>query len=209
MEASVCRKSSKRPLSKPERFLAESTPSVTVWSRPKGLPMAITHSPTSTLSESPKRAGCILPAPSTWTTARSLFGSEPTSLPETVRPSRNVTFTSSAPSTTWLLVSTCPCPSKSTPEPRPRWRGDGRPSSPKKRSKGVPSNGFSSRPPRLLTLMRTTEAPTRAATPATVRLRATACSTCDGLGGGGPCPSTAARLTSGSGAAYARRLAGT
>src|SRR5262249_29905271 len=71
------------------------------------------------------------------------------------------------------------------------------PSSPKKRSNGVPSNGFSSCPPRLLTLIRTTEAPTRAATAAMVREMPTACSTCDGLGAGGPWPSTAARDASG------------
>ena len=39
-----------------ERPVALMTPTVTVWSRPKGLPMAMAHSPTRSASELPRLA---------------------------------------------------------------------------------------------------------------------------------------------------------
>ena len=55
MAASVCRKDS-RPGPEICRPLAEMMPWVTVWSRPRGLPMATTHSPTRMASLSPSLA---------------------------------------------------------------------------------------------------------------------------------------------------------
>ena len=78
-------------------------PVVTVWPMPNGLPIASTTSPTSTLSLSAiGTAGRSLA--SILITATSLFGSRPTTLAVNSRPSCRATFTSSAPSTTWLLV---------------------------------------------------------------------------------------------------------
>ena len=59
------------------RSLALTMPVVTVWSRPKGLPMAITGSPTCSRSESPKASvGRLLP--SIFSRAMSVLGSLPT-----------------------------------------------------------------------------------------------------------------------------------
>jgi len=42
-----------------ERPVALMTPTVTVWSRPKGFPMAMAHSPTRRASELPRLATVI------------------------------------------------------------------------------------------------------------------------------------------------------
>ena len=97
------------------------------------------------------------------TTARSLSGSVLISVALNSRPSASSTVTVSAPSTTWLLVSTIPDPSTITPEPTPERPGGIRCSSPgagiskpsgmpsrKKSSNGVPLNGFSAFSPRRL-----------------------------------------------------------
>src|SRR3989442_82527 len=55
-------------------------PTVTVRSRPNGLPMAMTHCPTRKRSESPSSAVGSGPDASTFRTARSVFGSRPTSV---------------------------------------------------------------------------------------------------------------------------------
>jgi len=76
---------------------------VTVWPMPKGLPTAKTMSPTSILSLSAKVTGSRSLA-LTLRTAMSDFSSPPTTLALSSRPSGSLAFTSSAPSTTWLLV---------------------------------------------------------------------------------------------------------
>ncbi|MPN12349.1 hypothetical protein SDC9_159665 [bioreactor metagenome] len=84
-----------------ERFKALITPAVTLPlnSRPSGLPIAIAGSPRIRLSESP-RAATGKPVASTLTTARSVAGSEPSTLPGMVRPSNKETTISWAFSTT-------------------------------------------------------------------------------------------------------------
>jgi hypothetical protein len=87
------------------RPLALTMPLVTVSPIPKGLPMARTRSPTSALALSAKvTAGRSLA--SIFTTARSVCGSRPTTLALNSRPSVRATVTTSAPSITWLLVTT-------------------------------------------------------------------------------------------------------
>ena len=56
-------------------------PEETDWSRPKGLPIVITHSPTLSAEESPTSIGvtCV-PFSSAWMTARSLELSAPTTV---------------------------------------------------------------------------------------------------------------------------------
>jgi hypothetical protein len=91
---------------------------VAVPDRPRGLPTASTGSPTPTASESPRVAGDKSSgASSTRTTARSVVASAPTTSASRIRPSLSVSSTSCAPSTTWLLVSTCPSASRTTPDP--------------------------------------------------------------------------------------------
>ncbi len=96
-------------------------PSVTVELRPNGLPTASTRSPTSNFSYSAhfsdgKSLASIL------TTAKSVFGSVPTTFAENSRRSLRVTVIWVAPSTTWLLVTMNPLESKMTPEPA-LWSG--------------------------------------------------------------------------------------
>ena len=59
--------------------LALMIPAVTVEFRLKGLPMAMTHSPTSTWSEFPMATGCR-PSSLIWIRATSVEGSVPTTL---------------------------------------------------------------------------------------------------------------------------------
>ena len=85
------------------RPLALTTPTVTVWLSSNGLPMAITHSPTSRASELPRGStGRLLP--SILMMATSDCGSVPTTLAVNSRWSARRTVIFSAPSTTWLLV---------------------------------------------------------------------------------------------------------
>ena len=103
MEASVWMKSSYGPWPM-TRPVALTMPVVTVRSRPNGLPMAITGSPTWSWVESP--SGITgRPVASTLSSARSVLGSRPTSLAAISRPSSILTRISVAPSTTWLLVT--------------------------------------------------------------------------------------------------------
>ena len=63
------------------RWTALTMPAVTVRSRPNGLPIATTGSPTRTASESPRRSGAsAVASTSTLRTARSVEGSLPTSV---------------------------------------------------------------------------------------------------------------------------------
>ena len=119
--ASVCMKLS-TPLAPMERALAETMPAVTVLLSPKGLPTAITHCPTFSLSESPMgRVGKFLP--SILIRARSVVGSVPMILALNSRLSSRVTVNSSAPATTWLLVTIYPSGLIMTPEPKPSCLG--------------------------------------------------------------------------------------
>ena len=94
-------------------------PAVTVLSKPKGLPIAITHSPGCKRSELPmETVGRLLDG--IWITATSVTGSWPKTLPSKVRPSLSVTLTRSALLTTWALVKIWPFAFKINPEPVPR-----------------------------------------------------------------------------------------
>ena len=77
MKFSNDRVASESPSARP---LAETTPTVTVCSMARGLPTAITHSPTRSASESPSGSGVNGPFPSTRISATSVAGSRPTIL---------------------------------------------------------------------------------------------------------------------------------
>src|SRR5262245_10089802 len=95
-------------------------PAVTVLLRPKGLPMAITQSPTCSDSESPSSATGKSPFDWILRTARSVFGSRPRTLAVYSRLSVRVTRISFAFSTTWLLVMMTPSFRMINPDPEPR-----------------------------------------------------------------------------------------
>ena len=78
-----------------------TTPEVTVWSRPQGLPMAMAIWPTR-MSAVVAAAG--RPLSSTRTTATSLLASAPTRVPSRRVPSARRTVTSRLPATTWAAV---------------------------------------------------------------------------------------------------------
>jgi hypothetical protein len=85
---------------------AETMPAVTVPPRPKGLPIATTQSPILAVSLLPKRTGARRLSVLTRISARSVRGSRPTTSAVSVVLSVSTTETSSAPSITWLLVTT-------------------------------------------------------------------------------------------------------
>ena len=90
----------------PDRFsrlVAETMPAVTVFAKPKGEPMATTHSPTRSLFGSPKRTAGR-PVASIFSTARSVRASAPITRALNSRLSVSLTLISSPPSTTWALV---------------------------------------------------------------------------------------------------------
>ena len=93
-------------------------PALTVCESPKGLPIATTQSPTLIASESPSGSARRSFA-SMRTTAMSVCGSVPTTLPGNSRSSDSLTWISSAPSTTWLFVRTMPFLSTTKPVPSP------------------------------------------------------------------------------------------
>ncbi len=123
---------------------AEMMPAVTVPPRPNGLPIATTQSPMREESESPKdTAVSVWPSP-TDRTARSVLGSVPTTSASSSVSSWRVTVISSAPSMTWLLVTTMPA-SASRMKPEPRLRAlRGGPSPP--RSRNCSKNSSSGEP---------------------------------------------------------------
>jgi hypothetical protein len=96
-------------------------PAVTVFSKPRGLPIATASSPTCG-SARWKVAG-LRSLRSTWTTARSVLGSVALTVPGTRRPSKKATSTRpttwSPARTTWLLVTTTPSLDQITPLPVP------------------------------------------------------------------------------------------
>ena len=104
MAASVWMKFSKVLMPSWLRPSALTMPQVTVWPTPNGLPIASTTSPTCSASELPSvMTGSLSSA--IFSTARSVSGSVPITLARASRPSLSCTSISSAPSTTWLLVS--------------------------------------------------------------------------------------------------------
>ena len=120
MAASVWTRSVNTPLSlRMVRPRAETTPVVTVWLKPKGLPMAMTVSPGMRSEESPRGTAGRSWGPWISSTARSKSGSAPLTTAGNWRPSCRWIMTSSPPAMTWALVSTRPrLPSTMTPEPR-------------------------------------------------------------------------------------------
>ena len=89
------------------RWSALTMPLVIVPSRPNGLPIARTGSPTSTALESAMRSGESRPAgASTRITARSVEGSVPTSSASSSTPFQKLTEIDDAPATTCWFVTT-------------------------------------------------------------------------------------------------------
>ena len=111
-----------QPYESMTRPSADTMPLVTVRSRSNGLPRATANWPTRRSSVKANTAGT---RPSTSSarsrTATSRRTSTPTISADTSRPLGRLTTTSSAPSTTWALVTIRPR-SRTIPEPRP-WSG--------------------------------------------------------------------------------------
>ena len=99
------------------RLRADTMPAVTVPPRLNGLPIAITHSPSRSLSESPNFTALSGLSGLTFSTARSVFWSRPMISALSWVPSLRMTVTSSASAMTWLLVTTMPEESMMKPEP--------------------------------------------------------------------------------------------
>ena len=104
---------------------AETTPVVTVDSKPSGLPMAITNWPRFNRLESPSGAAGKVTGSTMRISARSVSGSSPTSRAVRCWPSGVVTSMRAeelavlpAPAT-WLLVRISPSGATTTPEPVP------------------------------------------------------------------------------------------
>ena len=116
--ASVWMKSSYGPwrISRPR---AETMPAVTVPPRPNGLPIASTQSPTLLgvgIAEMHRRQRLVRCSPATGRCRRSRRGPSTLAFSEVL--SCRVTVISSAPSITWLLVTTRPDASMMKPDPR-------------------------------------------------------------------------------------------
>src|ERR671921_1530720 len=93
-------------------------PVVTLIPTFRGLPMAMTGSPTPTEFESPSVRGFSASfGASTCISATSVEGSCPTTSASLRIPSANLTEISSAPSTTCWLVTICPASSTTNPDP--------------------------------------------------------------------------------------------
>ena len=97
---------------------ALTTPAVTVYWNPYGLPMAITSWPTRIAEESPSGAA-TRSSPEMRTTARSVSGSAPTRRASNCRPSARVAVTVAASATAWLVVRMKPSGVKMKPEAAP------------------------------------------------------------------------------------------
>ena len=96
-------------------------PLVTVWSKPKGLPMATTFWPTCRSLDIPIATGASpLTGSESLRTAMSLVGSRPTSVASTWRWSGRLTMYLTPSSMTWKLVTMWPRSSQTKPEPLPR-----------------------------------------------------------------------------------------
>src|SRR5262245_18660918 len=105
-----------------ERPRALTMPDETEPSRPSGLPMASTVSPTCRLPLLPNLAGLSPDTFLAWMTARSVAGSRPRMSASAGVPSEKVTFReppSATDATTWLLVRIWPSALMMMPEPLP------------------------------------------------------------------------------------------
>ena len=121
IEASVCSKSCSTVPSGPLiwRSFALSTPTVTVFSKPKGFPIAITQEPIGSSAALPSVAAGSSP-PGTLSTAISDRGSIPTTCASKCCPSARDTPTWAAPFTTCAFVRMWPrSPSMMMPLPWP------------------------------------------------------------------------------------------
>ena len=105
------------------RYTAEMIPAVTVPPRPKGLPIATTHSPTRVAEESPKVTKGKVLSERILSTARSDAASAPITSASYSVPSASVTVIDSSFARvsggliTWLLVTTIPSAEMMKPEP--------------------------------------------------------------------------------------------
>ncbi len=100
------------------RFTAEMMPTVTVPPRPKGLPIAITQSPTRILVELPKLTALRGFVGVTLSSAKSVLVSRPSTFSTlSFVPSGKLTMISSASAMTWLLVTIRPEGSTTKPDP--------------------------------------------------------------------------------------------
>ncbi len=107
-----------------ERPRALTMPLVTVWSKPKGLPMATTFCPTCRSRDAPMTTGARPPTRSpSLRTAMSLVASRPTRVASTCLWSGRLTMNLSPSSMTWKLVTMWPWSSQTKPEPLPRRTG--------------------------------------------------------------------------------------
>ena len=117
------RSSISRPVrARNERPSADTTPAVTVDSKPSGLPIAITSCPRLSFRESPSGANGSVTLSLIRTRARSVSGSSPTTWAVRLWPSAVAARMREAPPTTWLFVSTRPSGETITPDPEPPWR---------------------------------------------------------------------------------------
>src|SRR5918994_1173505 len=104
-----------------DRLSALTMPALTDPSRPRGLPMASTVSPTCRSALLPRVASLRPLTFCAWMTARSVAGSRPRISASARDPSENVTERppSSPAAATWLLVRIWPSELMTTPDPRP------------------------------------------------------------------------------------------
>ena len=90
----------------------------TVCSRPRGFPMAMTHSPTLSAPELPRgRNGNSRSAASIFSRARSIRGSVPMTSASWLVPSLRVTIRRLLPATTWWLLKRYPSAETKKAEP--------------------------------------------------------------------------------------------
>ena len=120
MDASVCTSPSSMPPSGVGRFRcrAETTPSVTERSNPRGLPMASTSSPTA--SRRSESASTSRSRAATRSTARSVRASAPTTSAGTTFEPESRTRGGPPPRATCAFVRRYPSCASTTPEPCPR-----------------------------------------------------------------------------------------
>src|SRR5215207_629714 len=106
-----------------DRLSALTMPALTEPSRPRGLPMASTVSPTCRSALLPRVASVRPLTSCAWMTARSVAGSRPRISASARDPSENVTDRppSSPSAATWLLVRIWPSELMTTPDPSVPW----------------------------------------------------------------------------------------
>ena len=102
--ASVCRAVPRWLPSRTSRSSALTIPEVTVPARPSGEPTASTGSPTAASAERPRVSGSRPAGLATFSTARSVVASRPTTVAGMRLPLCRTTSTVPPEATTWLLV---------------------------------------------------------------------------------------------------------